>query len=76
MPDSRDGQMIHADGVIESGVRRPGIDEVGEAELPDVAEPLESLRIHDAHSRRIESNRIPQRVPNDPFPALGKHGGC
>ena len=58
-PDRRDGQVIDADGVIEPGVGSPRIDQVGEAELPDVPKPLEGPCVNDTHCRRIESDGIP-----------------
>ena len=39
------GEVIRSQGVLEPRVRRAGIDEEGEPELPNVAEPLERRRI-------------------------------
>jgi hypothetical protein len=40
--------MIDADGMIEPGMGRARIDQVGKAELPDVPQPLEFRRVDDS----------------------------
>ncbi len=38
-------EVVRAEGVLEPRVRRAGVDEEGQPELPDVSEPLECRRV-------------------------------
>ena len=47
------GEVIDTEGVIEAGVRGARIDQVREAEMPDVPEPLEGGGVDDACRGRV-----------------------
>ena len=59
------GEVVRAEGVLEPRVRRAGIDEEGEPELPNVAEPLEGRRVDQLEGERIEPDVVPERVADD-----------
>ncbi len=60
------GEVHGPERVLEAGVVRAGIDEVCEAELPDLAKALEQGRVHEGEERGlhldITVNRIPDRL--------------
>ena len=68
------GEMVDAEGVIEARVGGAGVDEVRQAQLPDVAQPLEGGGIDDRRGCGIESNRVPHRITNDEGPSMVGHG--
>src|SRR5690606_28810913 len=55
-------EMVDADGVIETRMRRAGIDQVCVTELFDVAKSLEYGAVDDAARDRIDADRVPERV--------------
>ena len=57
--------MVGAEGVLESGVGRTGIDQEGVADLPDVAEPLDGGGVQGEQRRPIEPDVVPQWISND-----------
>ena len=59
------GQVVGAEGVLESGMGGAGIDEKGVAELSDVAEPLDRRRIEHELRRAVEADVVPERVADD-----------
>jgi excinuclease ABC subunit C len=63
--NGRDRKMIDPERVIESGVGRPRVDEVGEPELANVPKSLIGGRVHNPHGNGIEANRVPEGVPDD-----------
>jgi hypothetical protein len=56
--------MIHAQGMVEASVRGPWIDQVSQSELADVTKALEGRRIDDADRRGIESDGVPDWIPD------------
>ena len=65
LPEQRERpscQMIRADGVLEPRVRRAGVDEVREPELPDVPQPLEGGCVDEAKRNVIDADVVPERV--------------
>jgi crotonobetainyl-CoA:carnitine CoA-transferase CaiB-like acyl-CoA transferase len=65
--------VIHTDRVVESGVGRTGIDQMRESQLLDVTLPLERRSIDDPNRRRVEPNRVPKRIADDPLFTVGRH---
>jgi hypothetical protein len=59
------GKMVGAECVLEAGVGGPGVDEVGEAELPDVAQALHGIRVEQSQRERLDTDVIPERIPYD-----------
>jgi hypothetical protein len=59
------GQVIRAERMLEPGMRGPGIDEEGMAELPHVSQALKRRRVDHGHSLGLEADVIPKRVAND-----------
>ena len=57
--------MIGAEGVLEAGVGGPGVDEVGEAKLSDVAQALHGIRVEQSQRERLDTDVIPKRIPDD-----------
>ncbi|TVP43823.1 MAG: hypothetical protein EA350_13035 [Gemmatimonadales bacterium] len=51
--------------MVEPGVRRPRIDQVGKSQLPDVPEPLVRRRVHQADRHGVQSNGVPQGIADD-----------
>jgi len=54
--------------VLEPGVVCAGVDEVREAELGDVAEPLQLLRVQQPERRRIRLDVTVHRILDDLHP--------
>src|SRR5690606_12018891 len=65
-----DRQMVHAEGVVEPGVGGSWVHQVRPPELPDVAQALELRRVDDPEGGRIETDGVPERIPD------GLTGGC
>ena len=55
-------EMIDADRMIETRVRRARIDEVCVAQLLDVAQPLIRGGVDDAARDRVDPDRVPERI--------------
>ena len=69
-----DRQVVDAKGVVEAGVGGAGVDEVGQPELADVAEPLKGRRVDDGDGDRIQPDRVPQRIADDERSSMSRHG--
>ena len=59
------GQVIRAEGVLESGVRGAGIDQERMPHLADVAEPLDRRRVQRQQRGAIQADVVPEGVAND-----------
>ena len=59
------GEVIGAEGVLEAGMGRARVDQVGEAELPDVAQALHGIRVEQSQRERLDTDVIPERIPDD-----------
>ena len=59
------GEVVRAERVLEARMRGAGIDEKREAELANVAQPLERRRIDQLEGERIEPDVVPERVADD-----------
>jgi len=66
--------VIGADRVLEAGVRGAGINEIRQAELADISEPLKNIRVDEPESQLIDPDIIPQRVAQD-FKSHARPGG-
>ena len=58
-------EMVCAEGVLEARVARAGIHEIREAELSNVAQPLERARVDEAQRERIDADVVPERIADD-----------
>jgi hypothetical protein len=58
------GQFHDPKGVLETAVRRPGIEEMREGELMDVAQPLHRPRIQNLTLQRLEADEDVNRIPD------------
>ncbi len=56
------GEVHRPERVLEAGVVRAGVDEIGEAELPDLAEALEERRVQEREQRRLNLDIAVDRV--------------
>jgi hypothetical protein len=61
-------QVMNAERVEKPGMNRPGVREVGEAELFDATKTLELGRIDDCGGRRVEPDVLPHGIPDGPLP--------
>src|SRR5687767_752797 len=68
------GEMIRAERVLEARVSGTGIDEVGEPELANVAQPLERGRVDEANGDVIDADVVPERVADDGHEGQGITG--
>lgn len=60
--------MHRPEGVIESGVNRTGIDQIGQAELSDAPQSLKKWVLNDIkYERGVYSNKPVNRVLDDLF---------
>src|SRR5581483_8445407 len=57
--------------MLEARVGGSGVHEVSEAELADVAEPLEHRGVDESQGVRIAPDVVPERVADDLEPGLG-----
>jgi len=57
--------MVRAERVLEARVGGAGVDEVREPELPHVSQPLENGRVDELQGQRVDTNVVPQRIPDD-----------
>ena len=55
-------EVIGAERVLEARVRGAGIDEIREAELPDVSQALKNRRVDELQGERVDTNVVPERV--------------
>ncbi len=58
-------QVVRAEGVLEARVRRAGVDQEGQPELPNVSEPLECRCVDQLEGERIEPDVVPERIADD-----------
>jgi hypothetical protein len=58
-------EVIRAKRVLESGVCRPGINEVGEPELPNVSKPLKGGGVDEAKGDVIDADVVPEGIADD-----------
>ena len=64
--------MIRAQGVLESGMRRPRVYHVREAQLPHVAQPLERLGVEQPQEGPLDADVVPKRVAEGRQGLLGR----
>ncbi len=57
--------MHRPERVLEPGVVRPGVDEVGKPKLGDVAEPLDDLRVEQPERERFHLDVAVHRIFDD-----------
>ena len=67
-------QVVDAQGVVEASVRGTGVDEVGQSQLADVAEPLKRRRVHDGDGCRVQPYRVPEGIADDEGTSMSRHG--
>jgi hypothetical protein len=53
------GEVIGAEGVLKARVGRAGVDEVGEAELADIAQALHGIRVEQPQGERLDTDVVP-----------------
>jgi hypothetical protein len=73
-PKGGSRQVVDPQGVVEPGMGGPGIDQVGKAQLPDVAKPLVRRGVHQSNRHGVEANGVPERIPDDPGSGGVLHG--
>jgi hypothetical protein len=73
-PKGRRRQVVHPQGVVETGMGRPGIYEMSQPELPYVSEALKGSGVHDADRRGIHSDTVPERISDDSKAIVSWHG--
>src|SRR6185312_3936367 len=56
------------EGMLEPGMRRPGIHEVREPELPYIPQPLNDARVEQSFSGGIDPDVVPERIPDERHP--------
>ena len=59
------GEVERSERVLESRMGGAGIDEKSEPELANVSEPLKRRRVDQLEAQRIESDVVPEGVPDD-----------
>ncbi len=57
--------MMGAERVLEARVSGAGINEVGPAELPDVAQPLKNFGVDELQRQLVDADVIPDGVAQD-----------
>jgi hypothetical protein len=58
-------EVVCAECVLEARVAGAGVDEVGEAELPDVSQTLERAGVDQSQGEWVDADVVPEWVTDD-----------
>src|SRR6476620_4331877 len=58
-------EVVGPERMLEPRVSGAGIHQVREAELPNVSEPLKYRRVDELQSQRVDTDVVPQRIPDN-----------
>ncbi len=69
------GEMVSPEGVLKPAVGGAGIDQEGVTDLAHVAQSLHRGRIQRQHRPPVQSDVVPERIPDDFQLSAVRHGG-
>jgi hypothetical protein len=64
-PECPSGEMIRAQGVLEPGVSRSGVNQEGVPDLPDVAKALNCGSIEGEKRSPVQADVVPEWIADD-----------